>query len=896
MDRDRWHSRVDRLLAGPLAYVTAAVLLVVGTLGGNEKWYQQFGDIGSLLVEREQVVRRQRDRLDALFEHTTDCVARVELDDGVARIRAANANFETVFGPLDDTNGTQLPAATASTAAATRFRRHISSFEPVTVDMELQTTGRERTFRAQFVPTGGGEGVPKEGYVIYSEEPATEAQELTSSAALDLLERSQELAHVGAWELSLSDGTPSDLTWTDEVYRIHGLPVGTAVTFADAVSYFHPEDRDRVRRTLDRAIDSGTRFDIEARLVTDGGDQRWVRTLAEPTTDDGETVALRGMVQDITTRKTHERNLQSLHEATRALLHAASAEAICQLVVDIAGDLCNVDGIAVNLLADDGREFTPVAVSAGFAELCSARPAIRIGDTDSPAWRAFVDGETVAVDERAALPWADDGGGPDAPIFTSTRVDPTDDTTDLDDDVRSGLFVPVGDNAVVSVLSTDETVGSESRQLIETLVATTEAAFDRLESEASLRDREAELRTQNERLNRQMHLTDIIRSVNQSLVDVDSRDEVEAAVCSQLVESDRIAFAWIGTYDEPEDTVVPRTAAGDGADYLETVSLGTRGREPAWLTATTGSVTAVDNVVSGLRTEEGTWRRPALEAAFQSAVSVPIEHDGYTYGTLTVYAAEAGSLTDLEASVFDELGTTIGTAINAVQTKQALYGDAVTELTLRLTDAPSVLASLSKAVDCRVSFDGVSTHSSDHTQLFFTVSGNRTDEVTDLLDQHPLVASHRLIERTDDGGYFTATVTGGLVDSILVPQAASPKSMHAAGGIVELTVDVSPETDVRGFVDSFRAECGDVELLSRTTTDRSVTTETECVDAMFASLTDRQRETLTTAYYSGYFAWPRESTGEEIAEMLGVSQPTVNRHLRFGQLRLLERLFEGPGS
>jgi len=329
------------------------------------------------------------------------------------------------------------------------------------------------------------------------------------------------------------------------------------------------------------------------------------------------------MVQDITTRKLHERNLQSLHEATRALLHAASAEAICQLVVDTAGDLCNVDGIAVNLLDDDGREFTPAAVSLGFAELCSARPAIRIGDTDSPAWRAFVDGETVAVDERSALPWSGDDGGPDASIFTSTRVDPTDVTTDLADDVRSGLFVPVGNNAVVSVLSTDETVGHESRQLIETLVATTEAAFDRLESEASLRDREAELRTQNERLNRQMHLTDIIRSVNQSLVDVDSRDEVEAAVCSQLVESDRIAFAWIGTYDEAADTVVPRTTAGDGGDYLDTISLSTEGREPAWLTATTGVVTAVDNVVSGLRTADGTWRGPALEAAFQSVVSAP---------------------------------------------------------------------------------------------------------------------------------------------------------------------------------------------------------------------------------------------------------------------------------
>jgi predicted DNA binding protein len=49
---------------------------------------------------------------------------------------------------------------------------------------------------------------------------------------------------------------------------------------------------------------------------------------------------------------------------------------------------------------------------------------------------------------------------------------------------------------------------------------------------------------------------------------------------------------------------------------------------------------------------------------------------------------------------------------------------------------------------------------------------------------------------------------------------------------------------------------------------------------------------LRTAYFAGFFHWPRESTGEEVAAMLGVSQPTVNRHLRVAQQRLLAQLFE----
>jgi len=49
---------------------------------------------------------------------------------------------------------------------------------------------------------------------------------------------------------------------------------------------------------------------------------------------------------------------------------------------------------------------------------------------------------------------------------------------------------------------------------------------------------------------------------------------------------------------------------------------------------------------------------------------------------------------------------------------------------------------------------------------------------------------------------------------------------------------------------------------------------------------------LRTAYFAGFFEWPRQSTGEEVAEMLDVTQPTVNRHLRLGQQRLLAQLFD----
>ncbi|MFC7135535.1 helix-turn-helix domain-containing protein [Halobaculum litoreum] len=57
-------------------------------------------------------------------------------------------------------------------------------------------------------------------------------------------------------------------------------------------------------------------------------------------------------------------------------------------------------------------------------------------------------------------------------------------------------------------------------------------------------------------------------------------------------------------------------------------------------------------------------------------------------------------------------------------------------------------------------------------------------------------------------------------------------------------------------------------------------------------MTERQLEVLRVAYLRGFYEWPRESTGQEVADALGVSQPTVNRHLRASQRKLLELLLD----
>jgi len=147
----------------------------------------------------------------------------------------------------------------------------------------------------------------------------------------DLFEQAQSLAGVGAWEYDVRSG---ESTWTDETYRIYGLPNDSPPPVETAIRHFHPDDRPTLRDAFARAVEEGEPYDLELRLIGADHEQRWVHTRGEPQTDDGEVVRVRGSIQDVTARRGAEED----RRATRRLLEKtveSLGEAV--LVVDPSG-------------------------------------------------------------------------------------------------------------------------------------------------------------------------------------------------------------------------------------------------------------------------------------------------------------------------------------------------------------------------------------------------------------------------------------------------------------------------------------------------------------------------------------------------------------------------------
>ncbi len=125
------------------------------------------------------------------------------------------------------------------------------------------------------------------------------------------LNRAQEIAHLGSWELDLVNNR---LTWSDEVYRIFGLqPQEFGATYEAFLEAVHPDDRAAVDAAYSGSVREGRdTYEIEHRVVRKlTGETRIVHERCEHIRDaSGRIIRSIGMVHDITDRKRTEEALR----------------------------------------------------------------------------------------------------------------------------------------------------------------------------------------------------------------------------------------------------------------------------------------------------------------------------------------------------------------------------------------------------------------------------------------------------------------------------------------------------------------------------------------------------------------------------------------------------------
>ncbi|MBN2322845.1 MAG: PAS domain-containing protein [Spirochaetes bacterium] len=129
-----------------------------------------------------------------------------------------------------------------------------------------------------------------------------------------LLNETSRMAKIGAWEFDVATRKG---TWTEETARIHGLDPSQATGVELGLSFYKGKYRKTIEAAVDEAVSKGKPYDLELLMTDTRGVKKWVRTIAQPVTEGGKVVKVRGIFQDITDRKRAEDQVRKLNEELR---------------------------------------------------------------------------------------------------------------------------------------------------------------------------------------------------------------------------------------------------------------------------------------------------------------------------------------------------------------------------------------------------------------------------------------------------------------------------------------------------------------------------------------------------------------------------------------------------
>jgi len=406
--------------------------------------------------------------------------------------------------------------------------------------------------------------------------------------------------------------------------------------------------------------------------------------------------------------------------------------------------------------------------------------------------------------------------------------------------------------------------------------------------------RERERVRHREQLEALNHLNRISQKITHDIITTSTRDELERAVCNHLVEADAYRLAWIGEVDRIDERISPRVAAGVEADSLDEIPFSldsdSTDQSPLATSIRTGQIAV--RRTGQTDSSPDPWRNTTGGRDDRSVAFVPIAYEDFLYGILTVSATSPDAFSEPEREILSRLGDIIGHAITAIERRDALVGDTVVELEFETADVIPDLVALTSGGECSITFESL-IRGDDAIIVYGRTEGVAPEQFTDAVERTPTIDEVRLLQSEHDLMEFELVTTAvqSLTDAVST-HGGRIQGANVAGGEFRFTVEFPPGRDKRQLVELVESHCPNASNRAHRVVKRSERQIQDLQSAVQDRLTEKQQTALKAAYHAGLFDWPKQSTGEEVANRLGISPATFNQHLRAAERAFFESAFE----
>jgi len=486
---------------------------------------------------------------------------------------------------------------------------------------------------------------PENGYFVATFEDITErknSEEMLIQSE-KRLKRSQEIAHLGSWELELAS---SKLSWTDEVFRIFGLnPQEFVASYEAFLNAVHSDDREAVDAAYKISLKEGRdKYEIEHRIVRKSTSEiRFVHEKCEHIRDkSGKIVRSMGMVQDITERKLAEEKLQYSNSKlnlvstiANQLLSADKPLGLIQEICEKVLAFLNCD-VFFNYLLDEQKNQLHLNAYAGIPKEAAK----------NIEWLNF--GEAVcgcaAKEERLVI---------------CENIQET-------QDQRANLVRSFGVKAYAAypLFSHGKVLGTlsfgcrqapffteEDHSLMKTVAAQVSIAIERKKAEEAVKENEERLK----KLNRTLRA---ISNSNQAIMRANDEESFLREACRIVVEDCGYKMVWVGLpMDDTEKSVRSVAFYGFEKEYLDSLKITwadtERGQGPTGRAIRSGQPQFCESMKDDQRFKP--WREEALKRGYASSIALPLKIDSKVIGVLTLYSTETAVCSHEEVALLSEL-------------------------------------------------------------------------------------------------------------------------------------------------------------------------------------------------------------------------------------------------